>query len=125
MKKLTTSVLAVVLSSSFAVVSAQKVQDTVKTTQIDEVVITGALGIKKTADAITNAQQIVGTKELNQAAAPSAVQALTGKVSGLQITNTNSAVDGSFKIVLRGSKSITGNNQALIVIDNVISNSNV
>lgn len=125
MKKLTTSVLAVVLSSSFAVVSAQKVQDTVKTTQIDEVVITGALGIKKTADAITNAQQIVGTKELNQAAAPSAVQALTGKVSGLQITNTNSAVDGSFKIVLRGSKSITGNNQALIVIDNVISDANV
>src|SRR6218665_852482 len=117
MKKLTTSVLAVVLSSSFAMVSAQKVRDTAMT-QIEEVVITGALGIKKTSDAITNAQQIVGTKELNQAAAPSAIQALTGKVSGLQIANTNSAVDPTFKIILRGSKSITGNNQALIVIDN-------
>lgn len=125
MKKLTTSVLAVVLSSSFAMVSAQKVKDTAKTTQIEEVVITGALGIKKTSDAITNAQQIVGTKELNQAAAPSAIQALTGKVSGLQIANTNSAVDPTFKIILRGSKSITGNNQALVVIDNVISDSNV
>ncbi|MFC4162149.1 SusC/RagA family TonB-linked outer membrane protein [Epilithonimonas zeae] len=121
MKKLTTSVLAVVLSSSFAVVSAQTVKDTAKTTQIEEVVITGALGIKKTADATTSAQQIVGTKELNQAAAPSAIQSLTGKVSGLKITNTNSSVNPDYNIVLRGAKSVTGNNQALIVIDNSIS----
>jgi hypothetical protein len=46
MKKLTTSVLAVVLSSSFAVVSAQKVQDTAKTQDIEGVVVT-ALGIKR------------------------------------------------------------------------------
>lgn len=124
MKKLTASVLLVVLSSSFAVVKAQK-GDTIRTQKIEEVVVTGALGIKKKADAVTNAQQIVNTKELNQAAAPGAVQALTGKVSGLQITNTNSAVDPSFKIILRGSKSITGNNQALVVIDNVISDATV
>ena len=121
MKKLTTSVLAVVLSSSFAVVSAQKVQDTTKTTQIEEVVITGALGIKKTADATTSAQQVVSTKELNQAAAPSAIQSLTGKVSGLKITNINSSVNPDYNIVLRGAKSVTGSNQALVVIDNSIS----
>lgn len=57
MKKLTNSVLAVVLSSSFAVVSAQKTrQDSAKTKNIEEVVITGALGIKKKSDAVTNAQ---------------------------------------------------------------------
>jgi len=125
MKKLTTSVLAVVLSSSFAVVSAQKIQDTTKTTQIEEVVITGALGIKKTADATTSVQQVVTTKELNQAAAPSAIQALTGKVSGLRITNINNSVSPDYNIVLRSSKSATGNNQALIVIDNAISTSTV
>lgn len=125
MKKLTASVFAVVLSSSFVMVSAQNTKDTLKTKNIEEIVVTGALGIKKKADAVTNAQQIVNTKELNQAAAPGAVQALTGKVSGLQITNTNSAVDPSFKIILRGSKSITGNNQALVVIDNVISDATV
>ncbi|MFS4473920.1 SusC/RagA family TonB-linked outer membrane protein [Chryseobacterium sp. T20] len=125
MKKLTASVFAVVLSSSFVMMSAQNTKDTLKTKNIEEIVVTGALGIKKKADAITNAQQIVNTKELNQAAAPGAVQALTGKVSGLQITNTNSAVDPSFKIILRGSKSITGNNQALVVIDNVISDATV
>ncbi|SFC37751.1 SusC/RagA family TonB-linked outer membrane protein [Kaistella jeonii] len=121
MKKITTTVLAVVLTSSFALVNAQKVKDTIKTQNIGEVIITGALGIKKKADAITNAQQIVGTKELNQGSAPGVTQALQGKVSGLQISNTNSAVDPSYKIILRGSKSITGNNQALVVIDNVIS----
>ena len=74
MKKLTTSVLAVVLTSSFALVNAQKV-DTLKPQNIGEVVITGALGLKKTADATTSAQQVVSSKVLNQAAAPSAVQA--------------------------------------------------
>lgn len=101
-------------------VSAQKIKDTA-TTQIEEVVVTGALGIRKKADAITNAQQVVSTKELNQASAQNVVQALTAKVSGLVITQTNSAVDATNRIVLRGNKSITGDNQALVVIDNVIS----
>ncbi|AZI33932.1 SusC/RagA family TonB-linked outer membrane protein [Kaistella carnis] len=121
MKKLTTSVLAVVLTSSFALVNAQNVQDTIKTQNIGEVIITGALGIKKTADATTSAQQVVGAKELNQAAAPNAIQSLTGKVSGLKITNTNSSVNPDYNIVLRSAKSVTGSNQALIVIDNSIS----
>ncbi|ASK30629.1 SusC/RagA family TonB-linked outer membrane protein [Chryseobacterium sp. T16E-39] len=126
MKKLTTSVLIVVLSSSFYVANAQqKKNDTVRTQNIEEVVVTGALGIKKKADAITNAQQVVGTKELNQASAPNAVQALTGKVSGLQITQTDNGVGATSRIVIRGNKSISGNNQALVVIDNVISSADV
>ena len=52
MKKLTASVLAVVLSSSVAMVSAQtKPRDTAKTTEIGEVIITGAMGITKKVDA--------------------------------------------------------------------------
>ena len=125
MKKLTTSIFVVVLSSSFVLVSAQNTKDTLKTQSIEEVVVTGALGIKRKADAVTNAQQVVNAKELNQASAPNAVQSLTGKVSGLTITQTNSAVDATNKIILRGNKSITGNNQALVVIDNVISDASV
>lgn len=125
MKKLTASVFAVVLSSSFMMVSAQNTKDTLKTKNIEEIVVTGALGIKRKADAITNTQQVVTTKELNQASAPTAVQALTGKVSGLQINLTNNGVDPSYRVVLRGAKSITGNNQALIVIDNVISSADI
>lgn len=123
MKKLTTSVLAVVLSSAFVVANAQQRNDTVKTKNIEEVVITGALGIKKNLNAVTAASQVVGSKEILQAANPNAIEALSGKVSGLTITNTDVGVDGTNRIVLRGSRSLTGDGQALIVIDNVISSS--
>lgn len=126
MKKLTNSVLAVVLSSSFAVVSAQKTgQDSTKTKNIEEVVITGALGIKRKADAVVSAQQVVSAKELTVAAPPDAIQGLQAKVSGLQITQTNTSVNPTNRIVLRGVKSITGDNQALVVIDNVISSATI
>ena len=53
-----------------------------------------------------------------------AFQALSGKVAGLQITQGN-AVGGSTNVVIRGNKSLTGNNQALFVVDGVpIDNSN-
>lgn len=125
MKKLTTSVLAVVLTSTFAVSNAQqKKRDTaVKEQKIGEVIITGALGIKKKADAVTSAQTVVSATELTQAGNSNAVSALAGKVAGLQIKNTNSSVNGSNSIQLRGIRTITGNNDALVVIDGAISSS--
>ncbi|WP_449400840.1 hypothetical protein [Chryseobacterium wanjuense] len=103
MKKLTTSVLLVVVSSSFALVNAQNRQnDTIpKEQNIGEVVITGALGIKKRTDELTASNKIVNSAELNQAANPNAAQALTGKVAGLQINVTNNSVDSSTRIVIR------------------------
>lgn len=118
MKKLTTSVLAVVLTSSFAMLSAQ---DSLKTQDIREVVVTGALGLKKRQDAITSTNQVVNNAEITQANNPNAVQSLAGKVSGLQINTTNNSVNSSTRVVLRGPRSISGNNQALVVIDGVIS----
>ncbi len=89
-------------------------------TELKDVVVT-ALGVKRKADAITTSYTVVKSDELNKASAPNAVQALIGKVSGLQITTTNSNVGGDNRIVLRGARSITGNNQALVVIDGAIS----
>jgi len=125
MKKLTTSVLAVVLTSSFGLVSAQQGQDTLNTQDIEEVIVTGALGIRRTADAVTSAQQIVSSETLTEGKNPNIVGALNGKVSGLLITNTNSGVNDANSIQLRGMRSISGNNEALIVIDNVISDATV
>ena len=88
---------------------------------IEEVLVTGALGIQKRKEAITYASQVVKAKEITQAGNPSAIQSLTGKVSGLQINTTNSSVNPTLSIVIRGNKSITSDNQALIVIDNVVS----
>ena len=93
--------------------------------QIKEIVIEGALGIKRTRDAVVSASRQISTYEITQSASPNAIQALTGKVSGLQITENANGVYGNTKIVLRGNRSITGNNQALVVIDGVISSANV
>lgn len=121
MKKLTTSVLIVVLTSSFMVVNAQNTQgDTLRTTDIREVVVTGALGIKKRQDAVVSSNKVIGDKELNQAASQSLSQALISKVSGLQINTTNSGVNPTTKILLRGFRSISGDTNPLVVIDGVI-----
>ncbi|HOB23635.1 MAG TPA: hypothetical protein PKI04_01960, partial [Kaistella sp.] len=56
MKKLTTSVLAVVLTSSFALVNAQT--DTTKTQDIEGVVVT-ALGIKRASKSLGYATQSI------------------------------------------------------------------
>jgi TonB-dependent SusC/RagA subfamily outer membrane receptor len=65
------------------------------------------------------------SKEFNQASNPNAIQSLEGKVSGLSVESAISAMGIKRKedsrIVLRGSKSITGDNQALVVIDGAIS----
>lgn len=87
--------------------------------QLEEVIV-GAGGIssrKKDQGYATtkiNAEQITRSKPTNLAAA------LTGKVAGLKINATNGGVNPSFRIVLRGQRSLTGNNQALIVLDNVV-----
>ncbi|WP_407404410.1 SusC/RagA family TonB-linked outer membrane protein [Chryseobacterium sp.] len=123
MKKLTTSVLLVVVASSFGLVNAQeKKKDTILREQsIGEVIITGALGITKKANAQTAAVQVISNEQLTAASNPSAVFSLQGKVSGVSISNTNSSVTGTPKIQIRGMRSLTGNNNALVVIDNVIS----
>ena len=89
--------------------------------ELEGVVVTGALGIKRSKNAVTSASQVVNKNELTQAANPNVVQSLVGKVSGLQINRTSGGVNGGTRIVLRGSRSITGNNEALVVIDNAIS----
>lgn len=92
--------------------------------KVEEVVVT-AVGIKRKKDDITYNYSQVKKDELTQASAPNAVQALVGKVSGLQINTANSSVNSSTRIVINGVRSITGDNQALVVIDNVISTATV
>ncbi|ESU29294.1 outer membrane protein [Flavobacterium limnosediminis JC2902] len=95
-----------------------------ESTALETVVVT-AVGIKKRQDQITSSNQVVKAKELTQAANPNVVQSLAGKVTGLQINTTNNGVNATTRIVLRGTRSISGNNQALVVIDNVISTAGI
>lgn len=90
-----------------------------------EVVVTGALGIKRTEKQVTYAAQMISAEEIMQSSDSNIVNALSGKISGIKVVNTNGAVGASTKIVLRGNSSISGNNEALIIIDGVISTADV
>lgn len=90
-------------------------------TQMIEGIVVTALGIKRKPDEITSSTQVIKTNELNQAKVTNPVSGLIGKVSGLQINTSNNGVNPSTRIQLRGFRSITGNNEALIVINGVVS----
>lgn len=110
--------------SQEVIVSASKIDISMKedARELEAVVVT-ALGIKRKPDEITTASQVVKTDELNQAKATNAAVGLVGKVSGLQINTINNGVNPNTRIQLRGFRSISGNNEALIVINGVISTS--
>jgi TonB-linked SusC/RagA family outer membrane protein len=92
-------------------------------TQLTEVVVT-AQGIERTKNELPYAAQQVQGEDLTRTREPNFINSLSGKVSGVQITRNNS-MGGSTNVVIRGNKSLTGNNQALFVVDGVpIDNSN-
>jgi TonB-linked SusC/RagA family outer membrane protein len=84
-----------------------------------EVVVTGALGVKREEKAVTYAAQSIQGSSMTEARESNLVNALSGKIAGVQVTNSSGAVGSSSRVVLRGNSSITGNNQALFVIDGV------
>ncbi|MDB5007222.1 MAG: TonB-dependent Receptor Plug Domain protein [Mucilaginibacter sp.] len=86
--------------------------------QLGEVVVTGALGITRTRNQQSYAAEQVSGDEVSKQRSSNFVDGLSGKVSGLEIRQNNT-LGGSTNVVLRGVKSITGNNQALFVIDGV------
>lgn len=94
------------------------------TESLDEVIIT-AVGIKRKPDEITTAYENLKAEEIVAANNPDAVQSLAGKVSGLQINTTNTGVNPTTTIRLRGTRSLSGSNSALVVIDNVISSATI
>lgn len=90
---------------------------------LDEVVVT-ALGVSREKRSLGYATQEVTSEDLNRVPTTNFVNALSGKVSGIDIRRNNN-FGGSTNVVIRGNTSITGNNQALFVIDGVpISNAN-
>ena len=90
---------------------------------LNEVVVT-ALGIRRTRNQTPFAAQQVTGEEVSKTRNANFVQNLSGKVAGLDIRQTNT-LGGSTNVVLRGTKSITGNNQALFVVDGVPFSNNI
>ncbi|WP_455785815.1 SusC/RagA family TonB-linked outer membrane protein [Butyricimonas faecihominis] len=85
---------------------------------LDDVIVT-ALGLQKKESALSYATVQVNKNELVRVKDPNMIVALMGKVAGMQVNRSSSGMGGSVKVVMRGSRSVAGNNQPLYVIDGV------
>ena len=88
------------------------------TRELSEVVVT-ALGIKREKRNLTFSSQEIKSEEIIKAKDPFLINTLSGKVSGVQITNASGTPGSSSRILVRGTTSFYGNNEALIVLDGV------
>ena len=88
-----------------------------------EVVIT-ALGIPREKKSLGYSTQEVSGEEIQKVKTNNFVNLLSGEVAGIQIRQTTN-IGGSTNVILRGSKSLTGNNQTLFVIDGVPVGNNI
>ena len=84
----------------------------------EEVVVT-AMGIARKEKSLTYATQQIKNDEFMKVQDPNLVNSIEGKVSGVTITPSAGGAGGASKIILRGNKSIMGNNQPLIVVDGI------
>ncbi|WP_026210025.1 SusC/RagA family TonB-linked outer membrane protein [Flexithrix dorotheae] len=92
--------------------------------QLSEVVVT-ALGIEREERSLGYATQGIDSEPLSQSRETNIVNALAGKVAGVQVTGSAGNFGGSSRVVIRGINSINGNNNPLFVIDGTpIDNSN-
>jgi len=93
--------------------------------QLGEVVVT-ALGVKRNTKALGYSVTQVKGEEMNTVKQTNAINALQGKIAGVQISGNAAGAKGSTRVIIRGNSSLTGNNQPLYVIDGItINNSNL
>lgn len=93
--------------------------------QLTEVIVT-ANAIKREAKSLGYATSTINNADLTKGKDRSVLNSLQGKVAGVQISGSSGGVGSSTRIVFRGGTSITGNNQALIVVDGIpIDNSQI
>lgn len=83
---------------------------------LNEVVVT-ALGMSRAKKAIGYSQETAKGEDLAASNAPNIVNALSGKMAGLNITNPNGVEGGTTRIIIGGNNTIQGDNQPLIIVD--------
>ena len=92
------------------------------TQALDEVVVIG-YGLVKKRD-LTGAVSSVKADDITIAPTSNAMEALQGKIAGMDITKTSGQIDSEPSIILRGSRSIYGSNEPLFIIDGMPGNYN-
>lgn len=105
-----TSRLTVDNSSAFSISLKKSDQS------LDSVVVT-ALGIRRSTRAIGFTQESIKGTDLTKSNAPNVINALQGKMAGVNITTPNGVDGGSTRIVIGGNTTISNDNQPLIIVD--------
>ena len=86
---------------------------------LDEVIVVGyAVGSKRT---VSGAIERVKKEDLNKGIVTNAAEALKGKVAGLVISQSGGDPMGTTNIRVRGTSSLSGGNDPLVIIDGVFS----
>ena len=86
--------------------------------QLQEVVVT-AVGIERQKRSLAYAVQDVGGEQVAQKSEPNVVNALQGKVAGVEIISSSGVPGSGTQVFIRGLSSATGNNQPLFVVDGI------
>jgi len=86
---------------------------------LNEVIVTAG-GLSSSRRSLGTVTTTIKSDQLTAAKPTTVASGLLGKVAGLQINGTTGGTNPNFRVVLRGMRSLTGNNEALIVLDNVI-----
>ncbi len=86
--------------------------------QLGDVFVT-ALGIKRSAKALQSAIDKVPGVNISQAMENNVGSTLQGRVAGVDVSNAHTGPAGSTRVLIRGNKSIAGNNQPLYVVDGI------
>jgi TonB-linked SusC/RagA family outer membrane protein len=84
---------------------------------LNEVVVVG-YGTQKVSD-LTGSVARVSEKDIQSRPVPSFQDAIQGRSSGVYVRQTGGNLDGRFSISVRGTGSVTGSNEPLVVVDGV------
>ncbi|KJD31002.1 hypothetical protein PK35_16890, partial [Tamlana nanhaiensis] len=109
----TTKEIAVAASSTINVTLSEDAA------ALEEVVVTAFGNNDRNAREVVYANQVVKSEDLLSTPNKNALEALRGKTAGVRLSTGSGSVGASTRIVLRGEGSLTGNNNALIVVDGV------
>lgn len=88
---------------------------------MDEVVVVGYGSVKRSD--VTGSVSSLDAESLTAASQTNAIDAMQGKISGVNITRNAARPGGSYNIVVRGLSSINNSNAPLWVIDGIPTNS--
>lgn len=114
-----TSVAVLFLLGAIASVDAQQKssRDTLKTKQIEEVVMIG-YGTQKKGD-VNSSVSSIKTKDIQDIKQVSVDQMIQGKLAGVSVANNNGQPGAAVSVRVRGTTSLNGTNEPLYIIDGV------